>query len=58
MILSTSNITLIVSNTIYAFLINENIGNNRNTYKKKQKDHNLAMKQQKIKKKSAGNIIA
>lgn len=57
MIQDISNTTFIIPISIDIFLINNNIGNNKNAYKSKQKDYNLAMEWQKITKKSIRDAI-
>lgn len=57
MISGTFNITLIVLISIDVFFINDNIGNGRDTYRSKQKDHNLAVEQQETIKRSIGGAV-
>lgn len=58
MISGTFDITPIVPIRIDTFLIDENIENSENVYKSEQKNHNLAIRQQGIIRKSARGAIA
>lgn len=57
-ILGIFDINLTVLINIDAFLIDHNIGNSGDTCKSKQKDYNLAIGQQKNKKRSAKDAVA